>query len=282
METNEFNVGDKFHVTINPAEHTITVAEPALKFNYQEVYVAFQSSHTTWAILAMVSPGMYVHVAGTIIAFQAPDVNERYYVIGTKYPLKHYTVLISPTKAYVIDSSPYLDRIVYVFPIATWNQSVKIVRVERLPEPSAPSIFALVQKPGTEPVHAVDIITNQLQLDNIIKPFNINSYSYYNIPPEPEESNIFGETLEKNTLVAFMDPKYRDQMIVARRADGTETESWKRTLQTDKNPWTREPINHNTLVYERIRISPTESSTGGKRNRKTYRRLKKRRFTRRR
>jgi hypothetical protein len=100
---------------------------------------------------------------------------------------------------------------------------------------------------------------------------------------EPEE-NIFGEEMEDGTTVAFLDPAFRGQRIVAVRANGTPTNTWKKVLADKKNPWTRGPIDPAKVELQKVVVGPSVNLNGGKsrRSRRQSSRSRKNRTQRRR
>jgi hypothetical protein len=79
------------------------------------------------------------------------------------------------------------------------------------------------------------------------------------------EENIFGEEMEDGTTVAFLDPKFRGQRLVAVRANGTPTNSWKQILKDNKNPWTRAIFDPSKVELQKVVVGPSVNINGGKR-----------------
>ncbi len=113
--------------------------------------------------------------------------------------------------------------------------------------------------------------------ENVIKfmkygvPFPNNQIENYTIV-EPGEENIFGEELEDGTTVAFLDPIFRGQRIVAVRANGTPTNTWKKVQADKKNPWTRAAIDPAKVELQKVVVGPSVNLNGGKSRRRQRRR----------
>lgn len=99
------------------------------------------------------------------------------------------------------------------------------------------------------------------------KPTARNNYAFV----EPNEANVFGEEMEDGTTVAYLDPVFRGQRIVAKRANGSNTNTWKRILKDRKNPWTRQNFDPSKVVLQKVVVGPAVNLNGGTRKRKTLR-----------
>jgi hypothetical protein len=92
------------------------------------------------------------------------------------------------------------------------------------------------------------------------KPKQRNNYAILD-----NEEDIFGEEIEDGTTVAFLNPTFRGQRIVAVRADGTPTDSWKQVLASKKNPFTNQLFNPANVELQKVVVGPSVNLNGGKR-----------------